>query len=193
MVATGAAVLVAGLAAAVRLQGPLPGETRLLETVAVTDGGWHSAASAVARATDLLPLAGLTALLVAGLLLAGRPRSAALLAGACAAVWLGNPLLKALVARPRPDVVDLPGHLSEHAFPSGHAANSAVVVGAVVLVVVRSGRRPLAVAAGVVVLGVVAGAQLVLARHYPSDLVAGWLVALAVLALLPRPHGGPGP
>jgi undecaprenyl-diphosphatase len=99
-------------------------------------------------------------------------------------VWLVNPALKALLARPRPDVTELPGHLSEHSFPSGHAANSAVVVGAAVLIVAswRGTHRIVSLALGAVTLIVVATAQLALGRHYPSDIVAGWLLAAAVLA-----------
>jgi membrane-associated phospholipid phosphatase len=191
MVAGGLAGLLAALAGAVSWRDPLPGETWLLETVGAVDGGWRTAASAVARATDLLPVVAVTGLVVVGLGLRGRVRVAVLLAVACATVWLVNPLLKTLVARPRPALVDLPERLSAHAFPSGHAANSAVVVGAVVLLVVGSGRRRSAAVVGAAVLVVVAAAQLTLARHYPSDIVAGWLLAAAVLALLPRVTADP--
>ena len=105
----------------------------------------------------------------------------------CAVVWLVNPPLKSLVGRGRPDVAVLPDRLSEYSFPSGHAANSAVVAGAAVLVVLSvagsRAARVVALVAGVAVL-VVAGAPLALGRHYPSDLVAGWLEALAVLAVV---------
>ena len=182
----GPPALLAALAVALSWRDPLPGEAWLLETVAAPDGGWRTAAAAVASATDLLPVVAVTGLVVVGLGLRGRVRVAVLLAVACAAVWLVNPLLKALVARPRPELADLPEGLSTYSFPSGHAANSAVVVGAVVLLVVGTGQRRSAAIVGAAVLVVVAAAQLTLARHYPSDVVAGWLLAAAALALLPR-------
>jgi membrane-associated phospholipid phosphatase len=186
--AAGAAALLGGLVVAVSWRDPLPGETGLLELVVVTDDGWRAVASAVAGATDLLPLAVVTGVLVAGLLLRGRARAAAQVAAASAAVWLVNPLLKSLVARPRPDLADLPEHLSEYAFPSGHAANTAVLLGGLAVVVLGSpGSLRRRVAWGVAALAflVVAASQLALGRHYPSDLLAGWLLAAAVLALLP--------
>lgn len=184
--AAGAAALLGGLLVAVSWRDPLPGETRLLERVVVTEGWWHAVASAVAGATDLLPLAAVTAVLVAGLLLRGRAPAAAQVAAASAAVWLVNPLLKSLVARPRPDLVALPEHLSEYAFPSGHAANTAVLLGGLAVVVLGSPRRRrVAGSVAAVALLLAAASQLALGRHHPSDLLAGWLLAAAVLALLP--------
>lgn len=192
VVVAGALTLLAALTAAVSWRQPLPGETRLLESVVVTADGWRAAADAVARATDLVPLAVLTGLLVLGLLLRRRTRAALLVAAASATVWLVNPLLKALVARPRPDVVELPSRLSDHAFPSGHAANSAVLVGAVVLVVVARRHQRYVALPGAVALAVTAAAQLALGRHQLSDIVAGWLLAVAVLAAVVT-AGGSGP
>jgi hypothetical protein len=73
--AAGAAALLGGLVVAVSWRDPLPGETGLLELVVVTDDGWRAVASAVAGATDLLPLAVVTGVLVAGpCCAAGRER-----------------------------------------------------------------------------------------------------------------------
>jgi membrane-associated phospholipid phosphatase len=183
-VAVAALAALALLAVAVRAGGPLPGEVRLLRAVVVRGGAWHTVWSGVATATDTLPLAVLT---VAGCLaafLAGHRRPATLAMLACGLIWLVNPVLKAVVARPRPEIVQLPGHLSEHSFPSGHAANSAVVVGAAALVAtaIWPRLRTAAAVATVATVTLVAAAQLALARHYPSDLVAGWLLALPALA-----------
>jgi membrane-associated phospholipid phosphatase len=88
--------------------------------------------------------------------------------------------VKAIVARPRPPVVwqAIPAH--GLAFPSGHALWSAgTLLLVVVLVGPFRGRPALAPAALVVVLAIT-GSRLVLAVHYPSDVLAGW--GLAVLA-----------
>jgi membrane-associated phospholipid phosphatase len=182
-----AAAAAAGLAlvvltVAVRAR-PLPGEEDLLRRWLVRDGRWRDLWEAVATATDLLPLVVLAGLAALGLAVLGRWREALVALGACVVVWLVNPVLKSLVARSRPDVVTLPEHLSEHSFPSGHAANSAVVVGAALLVLARLRRGQGAVwplvGAGLLVL--VAAAQLALGRHYPSDVLAGWLLAAAIV------------
>jgi membrane-associated phospholipid phosphatase len=183
-----AAAAAAGLAlvvltVAVRARDPLPGEEDLLRRWLVRDGRWRDLWEAVATATDLLPLVVLAGLAALGLAVLGRWREALVALGACVVVWLVNPVLKSLVARSRPDVVTLPEHLSEHSFPSGHAANSAVVVGAALLVLARLRRGQGAVwplvGAGLLVL--VAAAQLALGRHYPSDVLAGWLLAAAIV------------
>jgi membrane-associated phospholipid phosphatase len=102
--------------------------------------------------------------------------------GAGAVVMLGvlDNGVKAVVARPRPPVAwqAVPAH--GLAFPSGHALWSAgVLLLVVVLVGPFRGRVPLTLVALVIAVGV-AGSRLVLAVHYPSDVLAGW--SLAVLA-----------
>jgi len=179
------AVLALGaLTLAVSVRDPLPGEDALARRLVVGNGPWQDVWAGVATATDLLPLVVVATVGALGLVTVGRWKTALAALGSCAVVWLVNPALKALVARPRPDVTALPGHLSEHSFPSGHVANSAVVVGAAVLIVAswRGTHRIVSLALGAVTLIVVATAQLALGRHYPSDIVAGWLLAAAVLA-----------
>jgi membrane-associated phospholipid phosphatase len=102
--------------------------------------------------------------------------------GASAVVVLGvlDNGVKAVVARPRPPVAwqAVPAH--GFAFPSGHALWSAgVVLLVVVLVGAIRGRGVVALVALLVAVAV-AGSRLVLAVHYPSDVLAGW--SLAVLA-----------
>lgn len=102
--------------------------------------------------------------------------------GASAVVVLGvlDNGVKAVVARPRPPAVwqAVPAH--GFAFPSGHALWSAgVLLLVVVLVGPIRGRAPCALVAFLIAVGV-AGSRLVLAVHYPSDVAAGW--SLAVVA-----------
>lgn len=105
----------------------------------------------------------------------------ALLGVAAAAINFG---IKALVGRPRPDVVwrliPLPDNDS---FPSGHALCSmAIYTTAFVLFGEMAGRRWLGV------VGVLIGLAVGLTRpylgvHYPSDVFAGWVAGLG-LALI---------
>lgn len=99
--------------------------------------------------------------------------------------WAIGGVLKLLVHRVRP-VVDQPlSHAPGYSFPSGHALNIAVA-GSVLVVLIwpllnRTGRS---LAAGLaVVIGIGVGLdRVLLGVHFPSDVVAGWLLGLAVTA-----------
>ena len=196
VVAALAALALSGLAVAVSATDPLPGEDWLLRRLVVPEGGGAYAAwSAVARATDLLPLAVLTCCGAGVLLLRRGWWAAADLLLVSAAVWAVNPLLKSAVGRSRPDVVDLPAGLSGWSFPAGHAANTMVLVLALLLVSQVAGDRlRKAAAVGALLVLLAAYAQLALGRHFPSDLLAGWLLAVAVVAgTAAVRQGGPEP
>lgn len=95
---------------------------------------------------------------------------------------IGNLTLKPLIARVRPyDVVDVPllvEKLSDFSFPSGHTLASVGAATALTLYHRRWGAAALALAA------IIAFSRLYLFVHYPTDVVAGALlgVALAFLA-----------
>ena len=99
-------------------------------------------------------------------------------------VWAVNPVLKELVARSRPDLWPAPMELSEYTFPSGHAANTAALAAATILIAWSTRYRAAACAAGVGLVLVVGLGQLALGVHYPSDIVAGWLWASAWAAFV---------
>jgi undecaprenyl-diphosphatase len=188
VVATGLALSALLVGAAVALRDPLPGEPTVLRALHAEDGGAAAVAwTAVSDATDLLPLVLVAAVGMIMLLALRRPRSAALVLAAVSVPWTLNPVLKAAIGRERPDLWPL-GDVSVHAFPAGHAANSTALVAAVVLVLLGTGvgRRTklgvVGVAAAVLLL--VALAQLALGRHYPSDVLAGWLWAGAWVAFV---------
>lgn len=96
-----------------------------------------------------------------------------------------NSLVKDLVDRRRPvfaDPIAVGGGMS---FPSGHAMNSFIGFGAAALVVWLLARRWARVAAVVAAVAVVAigATRVTLGVHYLSDVVGGWLLGLAWLAL----------
>lgn len=95
------------------------------------------------------------------------------------ASWGIIPYLKGLFERKRPDFADL----ETFSFPSGHAFGSAVVYGLLAILAWRVLHRyPWrgAVAGGLVLVFVAVGlSRVLLGKHYPSDVVAGWSLGLA--------------
>lgn len=98
-------------------------------------------------------------------------------------------LLKPLFARPRPDIVARLAEVNATlSLPSGHAANSAAVFGAIALVASaiwwrRGQRRAIWSAAALIVL-IIGVSRVWLGLHWPSDVLAGWLVGAGWALLL---------
>ncbi|VXA93888.1 phosphatase PAP2 family protein [Aeromicrobium sp. 9AM] len=97
--------------------------------------------------------------------------------------------VKLLVARDRPGAgVRLGPVDSTYSFPSGHALNSAVFLGLVVLLFVpllHPRRQRITVRCSLALLAFGIGVSRVyLGYHWASDVVASWLLAAAVLALV---------
>jgi YegS/Rv2252/BmrU family lipid kinase len=106
---------------------------------------------------------------------------------------------KVLYGRERPLWQDPTGHLTSRSFPSGHAASTAALAGVVVvlalMLVRRSNLRHLVCTAAVLVSFVVGLDRVLLGRHYPTDVLAGWLLGacvtlfwLAIYSPVPRSH-----
>jgi undecaprenyl-diphosphatase len=108
------------------------------------------------------------------LLRRGRIRAAAFLAAAVGAAVLLAAVAKALVARPA-----IEGPATDHSFPSGTATLTAAIVVAVVLLAPPGRLRALLALVGAAFLLVHGGAIVFEEWHYPSDVLAGWSLALA--------------
>ena len=174
-------VVVAGC---IMIVGSFPGDRRALIALhEVLGTSMDEPMIAIGDATDTVPLVGVAVVVAAALLWTGRRIDALCLLLGLGVVCALNPVLKELVERSRPDVWVSPVSVSRYSFPSGHAANTAALVGGFVLMV-RSQRRGLALAVGGLFLGAVGFAQLAVGVHYPSDIVAGWLWAGAWTAVL---------
>lgn len=108
-------------------------------------------------------------------------------------------VLKVEFARPRPSFASpVVPQASGYSFPSGHAAVSMAVYGALAYVAWTSVRRARARAAclagALVLVGSIGFSRLYLGKHFPSDVIGGWclaLVWLGVLVLVAFPVGGP--
>ena len=127
---------------------------------------------------------GLTVVAVLGyLLLNGLFRNAMFVLIASTGGWILNDLLKAYFARPRPTVVPHLREVMSPSFPSGHALTSAVVFLTLGTLLMRVADRPLVkwycitLAMGATAL--VGTSRVYLGVHYPSDVVAGWLIGLS--------------
>jgi membrane-associated phospholipid phosphatase len=121
----------------------------------------------------------LIVLLVTGLAIRGRRSTAFLVAAAMAGVLVIDLSAKALFADLQLD----PPNNATFA-PSGHAMASLAAAGSMVLAVSSSRHRTAVAALGAIV--VAAYGFMLVARnwHYPSEVVAGWLLALAWLGIL---------
>jgi membrane-associated phospholipid phosphatase len=96
-------------------------------------------------------------------------------------------LLKLLVGRHRPDLLDPVARASGYSFPSGHALDNALGASVFLLVLLPLVRqRPRArvlLWTGAVVIPLVTGISRVgLGVHWTSDVVAGWLLGVATTA-----------
>jgi undecaprenyl-diphosphatase len=192
--ATVSAGAVAVLAVWIAEEGTVPGEGRVLTWMHDAGGTTlDRAAQTTNDLTDLAPLVVVAAGVLVVLLVMRRWRDAVYFFAGVAVVWAVNPVLKEIVRRSRPDLWPLPESVSQYGFPSGHAANTAALIGGLVMILHSRRLRVSVAAAGAVVLVVVGLSQLVLGLHYPSDLVAGWLWAFAWISLLSNmTKGGPG-
>ncbi|MFF2074609.1 phosphatase PAP2 family protein [Kitasatospora sp. NPDC058162] len=129
----------------------------------------------------LLGLAAAWLLLIGARVLAGWVAAQALVG------WGAQWALKLAVDRQRPAFADPVSHAGGPAFPSGHAMASAitcaVLVGLVWYRVDRRGRTAACAVAAATVL-TIGWTRTALGVHWPSDVVAGWLAAGAVLGVV---------
>ncbi|MFK3980713.1 phosphatase PAP2 family protein [Micromonospora sp. NPDC050397] len=140
---------------------------------------------------------------VVGLLIRRQGRLAGYLVVTGIGALTLDPSLKALVGRLRP-VVDVPVATGVgNSFPSGHALGSIVAYGALLLVflpAVRPRWRGLAIGLVAVLVFAIGLTRIALGVHFVSDVLGGWLLGLAWLAvtgyafrLWRRERGRPAP
>jgi membrane-associated phospholipid phosphatase len=94
-------------------------------------------------------------------------------------------VLKVLVERARPAFDEPVAHSGGYSFPSGHALSSMLCTGVLILVflpVLSRRARVFAYALGTFLVLLTGFDRIALGVHFVSDVLAGWVVALACLA-----------
>lgn len=92
---------------------------------------------------------------------------------------LANIILKALFQRDRPELWQRLVTENSYSFPSGHAVASATLAVLCMVLVWQTKWRYVAVGGGLLYMALIGITRLYLGVHYPTDIVAGWLVATA--------------
>lgn len=127
----------------------------------------------------------ITALCFAGLLITRHWHGALALVLSVAVTQVVVYGIKAIVERDRPAVDGAHAEAAGYAFPSAHAATSVALYGLLALVAVAHLRGAMRASACVVAVGIITAVGLTrvyLGAHYPTDVLAGWLIG-AVIAL----------
>jgi membrane-associated phospholipid phosphatase len=93
--------------------------------------------------------------------------------------WTLSHTIKLLLQRPRPSFWEVAHLPSDYSFPSGHAMSSMSLV--VALVVLAWGSRwwSLVLVMGGIYALAIGWTRLYLGVHFPSDVLAGWMVSIA--------------
>ncbi|MEO5691456.1 MAG: phosphatase PAP2 family protein [Candidatus Saccharimonadales bacterium] len=94
-----------------------------------------------------------------------------------------NLLLKGMFQRDRPQLWERLVTENSFSFPSGHAMASASLAAVIVVLLWPTRWRWYAVAGGVCYMLYIGFTRMYLGVHYPTDVAAGWLVAIAWVAL----------
>jgi membrane-associated phospholipid phosphatase len=183
LVLLAAAALWAGFTGAgpAQLDGPA-----LAESIEDRNAGLTSVAVVVTTIGSTVAMAVLAIVVGAWCWWRGRRADAVLAIGAMAVASLLFRVLKLVLERTRPPVADHLVPVSNESLPSGHATMSIVVIGTLV-VLAWSGRsvveRTAMVAAAALWVGAVGATRVYLGVHWLSDVLAGWAVGAAWLAV----------
>ncbi|MDQ0681298.1 membrane-associated phospholipid phosphatase [Streptomyces achromogenes] len=163
------------------------GAAERLHHTAVTHPAWTSTLRFLSdRVWDPAVLRTVVALLTVWLLYRRAWRLAAWSAVTAVAGGLIGLLVKTVVERARPSLEDPVAHAPGFSFPSGHAmtaTTSFAVLLLVLLPLVPRAWRPLCWCVAVASVLGVGFTRVALGVHWFSDVVGGWLLGLAVVAL----------
>jgi undecaprenyl-diphosphatase len=156
-----------------------------LRSYALTHPAFLSAMGWVTRLGDTLTVLVVDVTAFVLCLAMKRPRAAAFVAIAGLSVWGLRLAMSRVVGRPRP--VDALWSADGLSFPSGHAANSFAMCVMVIVAVwplVRGRAARIALVGGAaLVAGAIGVSRLAGGVHWPTDVLGGWLLAIAACSL----------
>jgi membrane-associated phospholipid phosphatase len=186
-VCSGAALVVLALAVSLSTGSyPLELEAAFVRTIHVL--AFDEATAVASEITDLAAtrtLFGLAALAAVALLVRGQWHGALAVTLSVIATQAIVAAIKGIVERGRPPGSDAIIEPTGYAFPSAHAAGSMAVYGLLALLVLRRPGGQARVGAAVLALALVVAigtTRVYLGAHYPSDVIAGWLVGAVIAA-----------
>lgn len=120
--------------------------------------------------------------IVGFLVLQARYRSAVAILLTAASGEILNAALKSMFMRPRPDIVPHLRVVAETSFPSGHAMQSAIIYLTLGAMLMRLSDRRLTkiycCTVAMLATFLVGLSRVYLGVHYPTDVLAGWIVGL---------------
>jgi undecaprenyl-diphosphatase len=183
------AALVLAVVAAGR--GTLPGDIAIARAVQRPTSGTIDAVAGVISliGADFTSMIVLAVIGVGVLAFLGR-RDLALFLIVAAALRAVGPVLKVLIASPRPsmEAVVIVAKADGLGFPSGHALGAALLYGAIAIIALQVNANRL-VARGIQIVAIAMMALVPLSRvrlgvHWPSDVVGGLLFGLAAVCLM---------
>jgi undecaprenyl-diphosphatase len=117
----------------------------------------------------------------------GRKGDALLVVGGSAGALALGPVLKVIVERPRPALSDHVVFVNSWSYPSGHSLNSMAVLGLLTVLAIRERpgtlRRTALAVLGAFLVVVIGFSRVYLGVHWPSDVLAGWLIGVLWLVV----------
>lgn len=158
---------------------------RQIEDFSILRGGakFAQAVSDITALGGLTVLFSLTVVVCLFFIFRGDRALAVILASSVLTGWMLSASIKILVARGRPEIVPhlIPVH--DASFPSGHALVSAVTyltLGTLIAAVQeRRCVKIYVMTVAISLTGLIGLSRIVLGVHFPSDVIAGWLIGAA--------------
>ena len=173
----GGAMLVVTLLAITVLRGPSETVVDVLDPVSVDP----NLLAMVADVAGSVPVVGVMVILVA--VASGSWRTGAVILAVAALAELLTAVIKGIVDRPRPSAAAAAEIIGSASFPSGHVVRTAIAVGLALVAVPWARRHPRAsLGLGVAIVVTMAMGRVAAGAHHSSDVIAGMLVAAAILA-----------